>query len=183
VELSNSDHPIARFWVGLLAMEEARWADAEAQLGWLDDRAGALAAEGDQFWSHGATSYAAGLRAYRKVVRRDVTQLDELEATLRRMPFYSPDDPASVLRYLTGLLLMDRNELDQARRYFESFGPIDHLSRLAGLQLGRIATRQGRPGDAAEHYRRFIAWWQDADPELQPLVAEARRGIEREPRK
>jgi hypothetical protein len=182
-ELSRSDYPIARFWVALLDMEEARWSDAEAGTRWLEARAGTLTAQGDQAGSHAAASYAAGLRGYRDVVQRGVVALPGFEATLRRMPFSSPDDPASVLRYLTGLQMFAQGELDHSRRYFESFGPLDHLSRPAGYHLGQIATRQGRPDEAAEHFRRFITWWHDADPDLQPMVTEARRGIERARRK
>ncbi len=35
----------------------------------------------------------------------------------------------------------------------------------------------GEPEEARERYEQFIALWRNADPELQPLVEEARERI------
>ena len=37
--------------------------------------------------------------------------------------------------------------------------------------------RWEQPDKAAEHYRAFIDLWKNADAELQPRVAEARRRV------
>lgn len=175
--LATTDHLTGRFWVGLFAIEEARWEDADRETAWLERRADELDASGDAAAAYAARTHAAGLRAYQVVAREPTAELAALEAILPRIPRIHTDQPQAVLRYLTGKLLIDRGELEQARRYFESFGQIDHFGTLAGFQLGRIAERQGRHPEAAEHYRRFLAWYRDADPELQPLVEEARQGI------
>ena len=37
----------------------------------------------------------------------------------------------------------------------------------------------GEPDTAVEYYRKFVAMWRDADPGLQPRVAEAEASIAR----
>jgi len=37
----------------------------------------------------------------------------------------------------------------------------------------------GNTEKAAEHFRAFIALWKNADPELQPRVADARKRLAR----
>ena len=45
----------------------------------------------------------------------------------------------------------------------------------SALRLAPLHDRWGKPQQAKEYYARFIRWWQDCDPELRPLVDEARR--------
>jgi len=57
-------------------------------------------------------------------------------------------------------------------------GIADHLFHSgapAHLRLAEIYERQGERQKAREHYARFAELWKDADPELQPLVEDARR--------
>jgi tetratricopeptide (TPR) repeat protein len=52
------------------------------------------------------------------------------------------------------------------------------LSRpLAHRALARIYDQRGDAEKAALHYARLIDWWRDADPEVQPQVAEAERRL------
>ncbi len=44
-------------------------------------------------------------------------------------------------------------------------------------RLGQLYEAKGNPDRAAEHYRRFIELWKNADPEFQPRVADARRRL------
>jgi eukaryotic-like serine/threonine-protein kinase len=44
-------------------------------------------------------------------------------------------------------------------------------------RLAQLHEARGNHARAAEHYARFIELWQDADPELQPRVREARRRL------
>jgi tetratricopeptide (TPR) repeat protein len=57
---------------------------------------------------------------------------------------------------------------------------IDPLE-LAGVyrRLALLYEARGNVAGALDYYGRFVDLWQDADPELQPLVAEARASIER----
>jgi tRNA A-37 threonylcarbamoyl transferase component Bud32/tetratricopeptide (TPR) repeat protein len=45
-------------------------------------------------------------------------------------------------------------------------------------RLGALHEEHGDLGRAAEYYTRFVALWKDADPELQPRVAEVRRRLD-----
>jgi DNA-binding SARP family transcriptional activator/tetratricopeptide (TPR) repeat protein len=44
-------------------------------------------------------------------------------------------------------------------------------------RLGQLHETRGDRARAAAHYRRFVELWQDADPDLQPRVREARRRL------
>jgi hypothetical protein len=50
---------------------------------------------------------------------------------------------------------------------------------LAQNQLGKVYEALGESGKARESYEYFVEYWQDADPELQPIVEEARRALAR----
>ncbi|HWG52653.1 MAG TPA: hypothetical protein VN677_05085, partial [Gemmatimonadaceae bacterium] len=46
-------------------------------------------------------------------------------------------------------------------------------------RLGQLYESLGKTDKAAENYRAFIQLWKNADPELQPRVADARRRLAR----
>jgi tetratricopeptide (TPR) repeat protein len=50
-----------------------------------------------------------------------------------------------------------------------------HSGAPAHLRLAEIYERRGERQKARDHYARFAELWKDADPELQPLVEDARR--------
>ena len=50
-----------------------------------------------------------------------------------------------------------------------------HSGAPAHLRLAEIYERRGERQKAREHYARFAERWKDSDPELRPLVEEARR--------
>ena len=86
-------------------------------------------------------------------------------------------------RFLRAVLLEAvGREADATALYdsFANFGPHDIVLMAPGhMALGRIAERQGRSNDARAHYERVLFLWSDADPELQPLVAEAAEALRR----
>ena len=45
-------------------------------------------------------------------------------------------------------------------------------------RLGALYEERGDAGKATEYYTQFITLWKDADPDLQPRVAEVRRRLE-----
>jgi tetratricopeptide (TPR) repeat protein len=46
-------------------------------------------------------------------------------------------------------------------------------------RLGELYEQKGEVAKAVDYYRKFVELWKDADPELQPRVAEVRRRITR----
>ena len=58
------------------------------------------------------------------------------------------------------------------------FDPVDARAFAATLQrLGALYRARGERAKARDYYGRFVALWKDADPELQPIVAEARTAL------
>jgi len=49
----------------------------------------------------------------------------------------------------------------------------------AHLRRAQFAEQTGDTRAAAEHYRRFLAVWKDADPEFKPMLDSARAGLAR----
>lgn len=76
---------------------------------------------------------------------------------------------------------------DSVRVYWESYldtywgvPSIEVWARpLALRRLGEIYESRGEREKAVEYYDRFVGLWQDADPELQPQVADARERMAR----
>ena len=105
--------------------------------------------------------------------------------------------PADALREFEGLLASHAQtawvlwsvgqlalELDQptkAERAYRRLATGTGISDgpLAYLYLGRLYERTGRPAEARNAYGSFASAWRRADPELQPLVDEARLALAR----
>jgi serine/threonine-protein kinase len=79
--------------------------------------------------------------------------------------------------WYVGGLAYELGQLDLAERAFRALWHWD--GPAAQLYLGRIYERTGRTTEALEAYEQVIYGWRNADPELQPLVDEARRAITR----
>jgi len=77
---------------------------------------------------------------------------------------------------------------DMALALYERYVTTPWLSRLlldytqlpgAYLRLGELYAERGDQEQAIEYYNRFVELWDDADPELQPFVDEARAALAR----
>jgi tetratricopeptide (TPR) repeat protein len=76
------------------------------------------------------------------------------------------------------LALQPATRLEGIRRLRYGTAPGDwELVPISILELGRARDASGDLSGAVEAYREFTRWWNNADPELQPLVAEAEAGI------
>src|SRR2546427_3715336 len=53
------------------------------------------------------------------------------------------------------------------------------LSLHDALPISQIYQRMGERAKAADHYSRFIDLWKDCDPELRPIVADAKARLTR----
>jgi hypothetical protein len=53
------------------------------------------------------------------------------------------------------------------------------LQPMFNERLAQLYEAKGNRVKAAEHYRKFIELWKNADPELQPRVQDARERLRR----
>lgn len=83
--------------------------------------------------------------------------------------------------------LLRADLLERTGRPVEALGWYGSIAERAAYELvylapahrrqAEIYARRGQRDSATVHYRRFIELWKEADPELQPAVAEARRHL------
>ncbi len=101
-----------------------------------------------------------------------------------------PDGPANPCAACTavnvGMGFDQADEPDSAiaafRRYLETPYWSDARrtgvpSGLRGSPPGRVVRGPGRPRDAATYYQKFVDLWKNADPELQPQVADVKKRL------
>jgi DNA-binding SARP family transcriptional activator/TolB-like protein len=84
-------------------------------------------------------------------------------------------------RYQRGELLRKMGREREALAWYAASGqtPTEQIAYLAPAQLrqAEIYERLGQREKAAEHYGKFVELWKDCDPELRPLMEEARRKV------
>ena len=89
----------------------------------------------------------------------------------------------SLDRFYRAELLRRLGRGDEARGWYGSIAEraTYELVYLAPsrLQLAKLAEARGADDEARRHYQRFIDTWQAADPELAPLVDDARKALVR----
>jgi tetratricopeptide (TPR) repeat protein len=77
-----------------------------------------------------------------------------------------PDSAEAVLTRAVNGIPTQKDESDDAFFYAPSL-----------MRLGEMAEGRGDRDKARDYYQRFVDAWRDADPELQPRVAEAKRRL------
>ncbi|HYA51737.1 MAG TPA: tetratricopeptide repeat protein, partial [Streptosporangiaceae bacterium] len=129
---------------------------------------------------------AEGIRA--ELALRQERSAEALRA-VERMKFvlsyepriFSPFLSVGRERFLRAAVLEQAGRLDEALSWYDSFGENSVFDAIyigpAHLHHARILERLGRPREAADHYARFTELWQNADPEFQPMVREARERL------
>ena len=76
---------------------------------------------------------------------------------------------------------------DSAISYFKQFveakatpiGPRATWLPLSHKRLGELYENKGNAAEAARHYAAFVELWKNADPDMQPRVAEVRRRLQK----
>jgi tetratricopeptide (TPR) repeat protein len=85
-------------------------------------------------------------------------------------------------RWLRAELLFEAQRYDEAAKWYETMhhmdpspGPAEAIyAAPAHRRLAEIAEIQGDPDEAIRQYEMFLRYWYDVDPELQPVVDEAK---------
>jgi class 3 adenylate cyclase/tetratricopeptide (TPR) repeat protein len=178
---TDSTTDLQTFYAGLWAAERGRWADHEAALRRLTGHVERARAAGDTAtarFTEGARLGVQGWGLWRKGQREPA--LKTLQDAQRRATGYALRHGANAtLRSGIAELLLEMSRPEEARPYLSSL-VADHPSdALASRRLGKVFEELDEPAKAREAYERFAILWKDADPELQPRVAEARAAVQR----
>ncbi len=163
-----------RFWVtcaASYAAERGRWSEHAALLSHARAVAGRARAAGD------SASAREWDEAAREAAANEVWRRGRKEEALRVFESLLAGDASWDVLWQVGQLSLELGRLDQAERAFRALRRWD--GPLAYLYLGRILERTGRPAEARQAYEFFTDAWRNADPELQPVVDEARRALAR----
>jgi tetratricopeptide (TPR) repeat protein len=97
---------------------------------------------------------------------------------------YFPFVPNFTVREWLGALMLEVDRPRDAERYFKSLGsdPFGGSDPFVALRLGNLHEQLGEFEEARASYEYALLSWQDADPELQPRIQEARRALARLPK-
>lgn len=164
----------------LLGMLSARLGDTAAARRYAD----ALAAVKDEPRVGPAGELVHGLRAEMARARGDfkgaLAELERFQFRVSSQGVAETSHWGLHERFLRAELLHALGRDEEALPWYESFHGGYDLPYLAPAQfrLAEIRARQGDRQRAAFHASRFLAMWRNADPELQPLLAQARTWAE-----
>ena len=127
------------------------------------------------FWRY----VAAASRVYIAVARQDTSAAVEGFAMLPDS--LCPDCVLDQLRkaQLLGLRGRNREAAELLDREPHNPNPVPLTTVFWWLERGRVKERLGKNEEAIPAYRLVADWWRNADPELQPYVAEARAALKR----
>jgi DNA-binding SARP family transcriptional activator/TolB-like protein len=135
-----------------------------------------------------AADRALGLRAHvlfeRGRLEEALEALDDQPRRIRIQWLYAaPFYPAPEDRFLRGEIYSRLERHDEALRWYATINVVTGYDSpylaMSHFRRAEIYDRLGESGNAAEHYERFIDLWRDCDPELQPVVDDARRALQR----
>lgn len=155
-------------WQAAHAARHADWDRYDALLSKARALEDSLQAAGDSMTVHDLTAGIRLLDAYATWQRgepaRALAIFEEL-STNRFAP--------NIARWWAGMLHLEAGNWTKAEPYFRSFNRWSPQP-LGSYYLGQIYERTNRPAQAREMFAFFAAQWANADPELQPLVQDAR---------
>lgn len=166
------------FYAGAYAADRGRWTDHAAAVNAAEEAAARWKAAGDSMSAARADGIATALRGYAswKQGRTDEA-LRLLEASRPAVVGHTWEQgPSPEIRRWIGELLVQQGELREAEPYFISLYP--QFVPDAAYELGKLYLRLGEKEKARDALSFVAQAWQDADPELAPQVADARRGLE-----
>jgi tetratricopeptide (TPR) repeat protein len=167
--LDSTSAPELLYCAGFLAAAQGRWADhARAlELAWDVWRR-----EVDAGRSGGiAKADALAVEAY------GMWRQGDPEATIAKLEETRRYHATDHVRRVLGQVLMELGRWEEAVPYLHPnwLRPYSHER----YHLARAYEGMGELGKAAKEYALFVEAWEDADPELQPWVDDARRALAR----
>lgn len=163
---------------GAYAADQGRWSDHAETVTILADMRRESLAEGDSSQAMYLAALAKALDGYAVWKRgKPAEALLVLQAAQRKAISPSYEGNATI-RLWIGKLLLELNRAADAQPYLNSFWGM-HLEPLANYYLGQAYDQLEQHEAARRAYALFATVWRDADPELQPMVEEARRAAAR----
>ena len=120
---------------------------------------------------------------------RPVTALEEFRAADTEYDGYPADECGACVAFRLGRAFDAMSQRDSAITMYELFLALPyylrHAPRIDGIararthkRLGELYESRGDLQRALSHYAAFLALWRNADPELQPQVADVRRRVQ-----
>jgi DNA-binding SARP family transcriptional activator/TolB-like protein len=166
--------------VGAYAVDRGRWDEYSRALGRERARMRSLLATGDSLGARRHGGLARALEGYALWKRgREGEAIRALQAAQREINGFERGLGTGGLnvtvRWWLGELMLEAGRLRDAERYFKSL-PGDPF---AALWLGKVYENLGEVEKARASYEYALLSWQDADPELQPQIQEARLALAR----
>ncbi len=142
--------------------------------------AAAHRAAGDTTSARVADQTITALRGYAAWKRGEfLLGRKQLEEAQQSPALFGRDN--SVLRWWLAELALEEGRLEDAARYFRSLGHGAPFTSdpMAVYRHGQVLEELGEIEEARDAYAYFVLAWKDADPELQPMVDEARARLGR----
>jgi serine/threonine-protein kinase len=165
--------PADHYFLAALAARERRWDDFDLANTALQESA-RYAPASTRALRGREQQVLRGLAASIRGDRRSAIRL--LEGALPRIS----GTRAYPLRYELGKLWLAEGDPRRAVGYLESIEYLaPALNAPVEFYLGRAYEALDDVDRARAHYTRFVSWWEDCDPELEPLRAEGRDALNR----
>ncbi len=162
------------FYSGVIATDLGRWNDHASAIEELERRQERVLAAADSAAAWEIEGRVKALNGYGLWRRGQPT------AALLLL-----EDPLALnlwlVRWWLGQLYIELDRFRNAEWVYRSYSYYNALSiePLAQNQLGKVYEALGESGKARNSYEYFVKYWQDSDPELQPIVEEARQALAR----
>ena len=170
--------PQARVYLlGLAAHLQGRSADALVRADELDAMPGAdgirVLARDLARHIRAEVGFASGRPAEALALLEEMTVWDEAVWDTRFSMLFTFSGPVM----LRGDVLFELGRYREALRWFGTYSLAPYPFGYAWYRQGRTYEELGETDRAAELYENFVRRWAEADPDLQPLVVDARQRL------
>jgi tetratricopeptide (TPR) repeat protein len=171
----QADPRRSTFVVAAYSTSAGKWDAHAAGVTRLRTRADSLQEAGDSLGARRVRATSRLLEAY-GVLHRGKSA--EATALMEGVHADLPPQYSEWARWWLGRLHIDQGRWNEAEPYFLSFLKYEK-DPLAAYYLGQVYEATRREVLAPPLYAFFVEHWANADPELQPLVDDARRRLQR----